>query len=204
VIAALQDHVIVLAGVCARQSQPRHHRLRAGIRKAHEFGGRHHLGDAFGHLQLALRRQREDAAHVHPLARRRIDAFVRVSQDRGPIAHAVVDVDVVVEIDDARTLAALHVDGPLLAPVAEIGRDAQRQPLHGALEMRVVVGELSRHDRSPSYAIGVAPRTDATLPPTMEGVHEFLIWSYNNGRTAPHDAPGEPGRIVRNRLQSAF
>ncbi len=78
--------------------------------------------------------EREHAADLHALARRFIDARVGIAENRRTIAHAVVDIDVVVEIDDARARAVLHVDRAILAPVAEIGGDAQRQPLDGALE----------------------------------------------------------------------
>ena len=89
--------------------------------------------------------KRKHAADLHAFARRRIDPRIGVAEDRRAIAHAVIDVLVVVEIDDARALAVLHVDRAILAPVAEIGSDAERQPLDGALKVRVVVGQFSGH-----------------------------------------------------------
>src|SRR4249919_1588334 len=69
-----------------------------------------------------------------------------VAKNRRPIAHAVIDVLVVVEIDDPRAHAALHVDGALLAPETKIRSHAERQAFDGALIMRVALGQVSGHD----------------------------------------------------------
>ena len=79
VVATLEDDVIVLAGVGAREPQPRHHRLGARIGKAHEFRGRHHLRDALGDFQLAFGRECEHPADGHALACRLIDAWIRIT-----------------------------------------------------------------------------------------------------------------------------
>ena len=96
--------------------------------------------------ELALRRQRKHAAHLHAFARRLIDLGMGVAENRRTIAHAVIDILVVVEIDDPRAHAALHVDGALLAPEAKIRSHAERQAFDGALKMRVALGQVSGHD----------------------------------------------------------
>ena len=145
VIAAFQNHVVVLPGVSASQTQTGHDGLSPRVREAHQFGRRHHFGNTFGHGEFALRRQRENAAHLHAETRRGIDPVIRVAQNGRAVTHPVVHVNVVVEVDDARTLAVFDIDRAVLAPIAEIGSHTQRQPLHGALEMRVVVGQFSGH-----------------------------------------------------------
>ena len=96
-------------------------------------------------LIFALGGQREHAADFHALARRCIDARIGVAEDRRAVAHAVVDVDVVVEIGDPRPTPLLYIDGAVLAPEAEIGGDAQRQALQRSPEMFVIPGQVSGH-----------------------------------------------------------
>ena len=144
-VAALENDVVVLAGVGARQPQAGHHRLGAGIGKAHQFGGRHHLRDALGDRVFALGREREHAADFHALARGCVDARIGVAEDRRAVAQAVVDVFVVVDVGDARAAAVLDVDGAVLAPEAEIRGDAKRQALERPPEVGVAPGQVSGH-----------------------------------------------------------
>ena len=171
VIAALQNHVVVSPGVCPRQPQSRHHRLGAGVGKTHELGRRHHLGDAFGHVQFTLGGKREHPADLHARMRRRIDPGIRISENCRPVAQPVIDVGIVVQIHDARTTAALDINGPVLAPVTEIGGDAQRQMLHGTLEMCVVLGQCAGHRDSPHCRI----ICKSTLTSVKRGVHGYYI-----------------------------
>jgi hypothetical protein len=69
-----------------------------------------------------------------------------IAENRRAIAQAVVDVGIVVEIDDARARAFFHINGAIFAPVAKIGGNAQRQPLEGALKLRIAFGQVSGHD----------------------------------------------------------
>src|SRR6185436_16426203 len=68
-----------------------------------------------------------------------------VAQDDRAVAQPVVHVLVLVEIPHARAAAALHVEGLVVAPVAEIRAHAQGKPGQGAAEMSVALGEGSRH-----------------------------------------------------------
>ena len=152
VIAAFDQQVAVAAGVRAGQPQRRHDGFGAGIGEAHEFGGGHHLRNAVGDDQLAFGRQREDAAHLHAAPCSGIDAIIRIAKDRRAIAEAIVDVAVAVDVPGASALAVIDVDGAVVAPVAEGGRDAERQALHRALILGVRLGEiapgLAGHDRT--------------------------------------------------------
>ena len=81
-----------------------------------------------------------------------IDAIIRIAKDRRAIAEAIVDVAVAVDVPGASALAVIDVDGAVVAPVAEGGRDAERQALHRALILGVRLGEiapgLAGHDRN--------------------------------------------------------
>ena len=79
--------------------------------KADEFGGRHHARDAFGHGQFTLGRECKHTADFHAIPRGFIDPRIRVAEDRGTVAQAVVDVLVVVDVGHARAAAMLDVDG---------------------------------------------------------------------------------------------
>ena len=154
VITALENHIVVLARVGARQAQPRHHRFGARIGEAHELCGRHHFGNALGHGELAFRGQREYAAHFHAFAGRLIDFRMSIAENRRTIAQAVVDVRIAVEIDDARSRSFFHINGALFSPVTEIGGHPQRQAFDGALKLRVALGQVSGHD-SPLHSVGL-------------------------------------------------
>jgi hypothetical protein len=136
-ITALDQQVAVAPGMCAGQTQRRHHRLGARVREAHQVHARHHAAQPVGDLVLGLGRQREHAAHLHAAPRGLVHARIGVAQDRRTIAHAVVDVFVAVDVPHARALAAPDVDGPVLAPVAEGRGHAERKPGVGLLPMRV-------------------------------------------------------------------
>ena len=86
---------------------------------------------------LALGAEREHGADVLALARRRIHLRMAVAEDDRAIAQPVVDIDIVVEVPDARAAAALDVNGLVVAPVAEVGADAERQTPVRLLEMGV-------------------------------------------------------------------
>jgi len=145
VVAALEDDVVVLAGVGTGQSQAGHHGFRARVRETHEFGSRHHAGDALGDGQLALGRKRKYTTDVHALARGFVDARIGVAEDRRAVAQAVVDILVVVDVGHARAAAVLDVDGPLLAPEAEVRGDAERQAFDGPPVVSIAPGQVSRH-----------------------------------------------------------
>jgi hypothetical protein len=60
-----------------------------------------------------------------------------VAEDDRAVAQAVVDIDIVVEIPDPRASASLHVNRLVVAPVAEVGADAERQTSVRLLEVGV-------------------------------------------------------------------
>jgi hypothetical protein len=130
------------------------------------------LRDALGDAVLALGREREHSAELHAGARRGIDPRIGVAEDGRAVPHAVVDVHVAVEIGEARTAPLLHVDGPLLAPEAKVGRDAERQPLQRPAVVFVVSGQGPGHG---------CPRTTlelnasgATLPSATDAVYMLI------------------------------
>ncbi len=151
VVTAFQDDVVVPAGVGTRQSQRRHHRLGPGVGKSHQLSRWHHLRDAFRDPVLALGGERKHPAHLHTGAGGRVDARIRVTQDRGPVTHAIVDIHVVIDIGHARTAPVLHVNGPVLAPEAKVGRDPQRQARERAPVVFVVPGQDSGHGCTANY-----------------------------------------------------
>ena len=108
-----------------------------GVGEAHQLGARHHVVDQLGDRHLALGAEREDGADLLALARRRIHLGMAVAEDHRAIAQPVVDIDIVVEIPDPRPAAALDVDRLVVAPVAEVGADAERQTPVRLLEVGV-------------------------------------------------------------------
>jgi hypothetical protein len=109
------------------QAQGRHDRLRSGVGKAHQLGGRHHLRDSLRHLVFQLCGQGEHPADIHALARRRIDAGIGVTQDARSETHAVVDVFVAVQVPQPSARGMVDVDGFFFTPEAEVGRHTKRQ-----------------------------------------------------------------------------
>ncbi len=166
VIAALDDDVGILAGVGARDAQCRHHRLGAGIGEAHELGRRHHAGDPLGHRALTLGGEGEDAADLDAGAGRGIHPRVGVAEDAGAVGQAVVDVFVAVDVGQARALGRLHVDGLVLAPVAEIRRNPEGEAADGLLELGVGLREASSHDRRPPAGSGTGRSGSPSVPQT--------------------------------------
>jgi hypothetical protein len=137
VIGALEGDVAVLAGDRARQPQRRHDGLGPRVREAHQFGAGHHVVDQFGDRHLALGAERKHGADVLAFARRRIHLGMAVAEDDRAIAQPVVDIDIVIEVPDSRPAAALDVDRLVVAPVAEVGADAERQTPVRLLEVGV-------------------------------------------------------------------
>jgi len=50
-----------------------------------------------------------------------------VAENRRPVAHAIIDVHVVIDVDDARTLGRASRDGAVLTPIAKVGGDVPTQ-----------------------------------------------------------------------------
>ena len=119
---AALDHGDALApGEAARGAQGAHHRLGAGVGKAHFVDLRaqgldllHDLGIEFGgktrHRATAL-----DLRH-----HRRIHPLVAVTQDDGAIAQAKVNEFFAIDIGDAAALGALQKNRLFLAPIAVV------------------------------------------------------------------------------------
>ena len=88
---------------------------------------------------LVLAGQAEADAQPHPLVDGVVDARVAVAQDGRPVAHAEVDVLVVVDVPDPAALAARDVDG-VGAPVAEVAVDAAgHDPLGATTKLHLTV-----------------------------------------------------------------
>jgi hypothetical protein len=141
VIAAFDDGVGILAGEGARETQRSHHRFGTGIREAHALRRRHHLADTLGDHVLALRRERKHPADFDAGARRRVHARIGVTENAGAVGHAIVDVFVVVDVPDPGAARLADIERLILAPVAEIRRNTERQFRHCALEMSIASGE---------------------------------------------------------------
>ena len=188
-------------GVGAREAQRRHHRLGPGVGETHQLGGRHHPRDALGDAVFTLGGQRKHATDLHALACRRIHARIGVAEDRRTVAHAIVDVDVAVEVGDAGPAPLLHVDRAFLAPEAEIGGDTERQALQGALEVGVVLGKGSGHGSSPA---GQNPQRVPQLTITVDRrlYDHIIFWRRIIRSYTPADVSHEfhrrpPGRVRR-------
>ena len=115
------------------------------IREAHEFGGGHQLGDPLRDRELEFGGERKNAADLDTGARSLRDARVRVAEDHLAATEPIIDVLVVVDVPEARAAGALDVEGPVVAPVAAVGCDAEGQALEGAFEVEVGSLEGPRH-----------------------------------------------------------
>jgi hypothetical protein len=88
-------------------------------------------------LLIRFGRQCEHAADVHACPGCLVDTGIRITEDDRTVGEAVVDVLVIVEIDDSRTLAALDVNRLVVTPVTEVRRHAERQLGNRFFKMRI-------------------------------------------------------------------
>ena len=111
VIAALELHDDVPAGVAARQTDRGHRRLGPGTHEPHHLDGRQQARQQFGHLEFALGRRAERKAVCGGFLDGPDDVRMRVPGDHRPPRSDVVDVRPAVGIPEPRTATALEESG---------------------------------------------------------------------------------------------
>ena len=86
----------------------------------------------FGRADFIFVGHGKDVAPFQGLADLGRDLGVGVSQNDRPPGQAIVDVFLAVKVPDMRAAAVFYHQGLIVAPVAEVGIDAQRDGLTGS------------------------------------------------------------------------
>jgi len=126
-------------------SQRVHSGLGARVGQAHFFHSGAHGDDLFGYTDFQRVREGVDDAIMGRLAHPGIHLLVRVTQDDRAKAQPVVRVPVAVYVPQVGALAPLHDERLVVAPVAKVRVDAQRDYFCGSAPDSPALSDLSCH-----------------------------------------------------------
>ena len=124
VVVALELDDLPPAGVGAGEAERRLHRLAPRGREAHQLRAGHDLGEAPGEGELELMLAGEELSHRQRAGHRFQHRRRRVAEDRGAVGERVVDVDVTVDVGEARARSSRVEQGHRALPVAGVAEVA--------------------------------------------------------------------------------